>query len=100
MYGGEGDRDLQMNLTQRTSESLINPTLDCNTYAVTKTHTGGTKLFLLNNFPIDWFSFFRLKAVQDAGMKMTRRSDTVCKHSACSLKSQGWGSTSWVPSLR
>lgn len=53
MYGGEGDRDLQMNLTQRTSESLINPTLDCNTYAVTKTYTGGTKLFLLNNFPTD-----------------------------------------------
>lgn len=48
MYGGEGDRDLQKNLTQRTSESFINRTLDCNTYAVTKAHTGGTKLFLLN----------------------------------------------------
>lgn len=48
MYGGEGDMDLQMNLTQRTSESIINPTLDCDIYAVTKTDTGGTKLFLLN----------------------------------------------------
>lgn len=48
MYGGQGDRDLQMNLTQRTSESFINPALDYNTYAVIKAHTGGTKLFLLN----------------------------------------------------
>lgn len=77
--------DLQMNLTQRTSESLINSTLDCNTYAVTKTHTGGTKLFLLIFLPITYFSFFRLKAVQDAGIMMARKSDTVCKHSACSL---------------
>lgn len=48
VYGGGGDTDLQMNLTQRTSDSLINLTLDCNTSAVMKTHIGGTKLFLLN----------------------------------------------------
>lgn len=47
VYGGEGGTDLQMNLTQRTSESLINLTLDCSTYAVRKTQIGGTKLFLL-----------------------------------------------------
>lgn len=48
VYRGGGGTDLQMNLTQRTLESLINLTLDCSTYAVTKTQIGGTKLFLLN----------------------------------------------------
>lgn len=48
VYGGGGDTDLQMNLTQRTSDSLVNLTLVCNASAVMKTHIGGTKLFLLN----------------------------------------------------
>lgn len=48
VYGGGGGTDLQMNLTQRISESLINLTPACSTYAVAKAHIGGTKLFLLN----------------------------------------------------
>lgn len=46
VYGEGGG--LQTNLIQRSSDSLINLTLGCNTSSVTRTHRGGTKLLLFN----------------------------------------------------